>query len=353
MPFRPLAHVVLDSAEHVLHVRIVLLPELLPVLRAGTFDLSRRFRRDGDDIRGCYFAILRKKLGGRGHEVVLCASVPAMPSLVSRSLHFLLHLRVEHFLCVKPLLIVSELFHCELSFLQRFRDLEHRLELVDARNVYLQMQVRSAVALVLCATSDGHDATKDASARPHVAAELVLAAFAAEVAPRAIRAHAHAEEYHEAELDLHLVRLDHSVRVLCGRRAPQVVVRELDLDVRFQEKVLGSRHPPLPILAMPHSRIVPSVPAEAKHQGGVLLVRRHRQEKAVAVLYPHPELAMAHEPSQRLRSRQLPAEVNALSGDLPLEIREALRVRQHRDVAGNRRAVDSFKIRNTHRGIDE
>ena len=73
----------------------------------------------------------------------------------------------------------------------------------------------------------------------------------------------------------------------------------------------------------------------------MLLVRRHREEQAIAVLYPRTELAMAHEPSQRLRSRQLPAEVNQLSSDIALDVGEAVRVRQHRDVAGNRPAVDS------------
>ena len=62
----------------------------------------------------------------------------------------------------------------------------------------------------------------------------------------------------------------------------------------------------------------------------MLLVRRHREEKAIAVLYPRTELAMAHHASQLLSSRQLPAEVDQFCGDIPLDFAEAVSLRQSR-----------------------
>ena len=87
---------------------------------------------------------------------------------------------------------------------------------------------------------------------------------------------------------------------------------------------------------------------EAKHQRRVLLVRRNRQEKAIAVLYTRTELAMAHHASQLLSSRQLPAEVDQFSGDLPLDFAEAVSVRQHRHVASNGSSGHSCWKRNKH-----
>ena len=78
----------------------------------------------------------------------------------------------------------------------------------------------------------------------------------------------------------------------------------------------------------------------------MLLDRRHRQEKTIAVLYPRTELAMPHQASQLLSSGQFPAEVNEFSGDLPLDFGEAVRVRQHRHVAGNGSSVHSCRNRN-------
>ena len=51
-----------------------------------------------------------------------------------------------------------------------------------------------------------------------------------------------------------------------------------------------------------------------------MLVRRHREEKAIAVLYPRTELAMAHDTTQLLSPRQLPAEVDQFSGKLSLHV---------------------------------
>ena len=87
---RPLVHVVLDSAEHVLHVRKVLTlvsaPVLRPVLRnGGTFQRTPR----GSPCEG---------VGGYGQEVVLLPCEAGVPLLLECRGQLLLDLSIDFFL---------------------------------------------------------------------------------------------------------------------------------------------------------------------------------------------------------------------------------------------------------------